>query len=201
MNEKLTEKQRKVLEAIKGFWREFSIAPSIRELCKITGLSSTSTIHAHLKALEKKGYIDKYSNKPRGIALKDGYNFTRVPLVGRIAAGEPIDAEENIEEYYPFPSGLLPREDVFMLEVKGESMIEEGIKEGDYVIAVCQNTADNGDIVVALLDGQQGKEATVKRFYKDNDAIRLQPANRTMMPIIARDIEIQGKVIAVFRRF
>ena len=177
----------------------------MREICEAVHLKSTSSVHAHLESLEKNGYIRRDPTKPRAIEiLDDHFNLTRremvnVPIIGTVAAGQPILAEENIENYFPIPVEYMPNKQSFMLRVKGESMINAGILDGDCVMVERQNTADNGDMVVALL----GDSATVKRFYREDGYIRLQPENDRMDPIIVEDQELQilGKVFGVFRIF
>ena len=175
----------------------------MRDICEAVHLKSTSSVHSHLETLEKNGYIRRDPTKPRAIEiLDDTFNLTRrevtnVPLVGRVAAGEPILAQENIENYFPIPVEMLPNNNTFMLTVKGESMINAGILDGDYVLVEEQHTASNGDMVVALIEDG----ATVKTFYKEEGVIRLQPENDFMDPIIVRNVQILGKVIGVFRFF
>jgi len=178
--------------------------PSVREIGEAVGLSSSSTVHSHLAALESKGYVRRDPSKPRALELLDyrdtssavDYGRVRaVPLVGEVAAGAPLLAEENIEETIPLPEEMAG-ESAFVLRVKGDSMIEVGILDGDYVVVRQQNTATNGDIVVALL----GEEATVKTFYKESDRIRLQPENSALEPIYSRDVQILGKVMSLFRK-
>ena len=167
-------------------------------------LKSTSSVHSHLETLERNGYIRRDPTKPRAIEIvDDNFNLTRrelvnVPVVGRVAAGEPILAVENVENYFPIPAEFMPNSQTFMLNVKGESMINAGILDGDQILVQQQSTAENGDIVVALIDDS----ATVKTFYKEDDYYRLQPENDTMEPIIVKDdLKILGKVIGVFRFF
>ena len=175
----------------------------MRDICEAVHLKSTSSVHSHLETLEKNGYIRRDPTKPRAIEiLDDTFNLTRrevtnVPLIGHVAAGEPILAQENIENYFPIPVEMLPNNNTFMLTVKGESMINAGILDGDYVLVEEQHTAHNGDMVVALIEDG----ATVKTFYKEEGVIRLQPENDFMDPIIVRDVQILGKVIGVFRFF
>ena len=176
-------------------------APSVREICEAVHLKSTSSVHSHLESLEKNGYIRRDPTKPRTIEiLDDDFALTRrelvnVPVIGTVAAGVPILAEQNIEDYLPIPAEILPNKEVFMLKVKGNSMIEAGIYSGDKVIVAKQPDAENGDKVVALVDDS----ATVKTFYKENGHFRLQPENSTMDPIILDHVEILGKVIGLFR--
>ena len=175
----------------------------MRDICEAVNLKSTSSVHSHLETLEKNGYIRRDPTKPRAIEiLDDSFNFTRremvnVPILGRVAAGEPILAEQNIENYFPIPMEYMPNKQTFMLKVKGESMINAGILDGDYVLVEERKTARNGEMVVALVEDG----ATVKTFYKEEGIIRLQPQNDTMDPIIVRDVQILGKVIGVFRFF
>jgi len=202
MYDDLGPRQREILEYIGQAMRTRGYPPSVREIGLAVGLSSTSTVHAHLAKLEAKGYIRRDPTKPRAIELLDdesrGFftDLVPVPLVGSITAGEPILAVENIEETYPLPAGLIGAGPVFMLRVKGISMINAGIMDGDFVLVRQQNTANNGEIVVALLED----EATVKRFYKENGHYRLQPENDYLEPIIAQQVEILGKVTGVFRK-
>ena len=175
--------------------------PAVREICEAVNLKSTSSVHAHLETLEKNGYIRRDPTKPRAIEILDDEfalnrrEMVQVPIIGTVAAGEPILAQEHIEDYFPIPAEILPNTDTFMLKVKGESMINAGIFHGDRVIVEQTNTAENGEIVVALVDDS----ATVKRFYKENGHYRLQPENDTMEPIIVDHVQILGKVIGLFR--
>lgn len=214
MSEKLTKKQKAVLECIEDCIAKKGYGPTVREICAEIGLSSPSTVHVHLKALEEKGYIERDPLKSRSIMLKQNdqgqpvgrsegnvlsSSFSKtidVPLVGNVAAGEPILAEENITETMSLPIDIVGDSASFMLSVRGESMIEAGINDGDYVVVKQQQTANNGDIVVAIIEDG----ATVKTFYKESDHIRLQPENSTMEPIIVTNCAIAGKVVAVFRR-
>ncbi|QSX06513.1 transcriptional repressor LexA [Sedimentibacter sp. zth1] len=203
----LSEIQIKILTYIKQELTEKGYPPSVREMCKATGLSSTSSVHAHLNTLEKKGYIIKGNNKMRAIELVDVENpytefqkkeVTHLPVLGNVAAGSPILAVENVEDLMPVPIDLIGNsEESYILKVKGESMIEVGIMNGDYIIVNKQNTAENGDIVVALIDDS----ATVKTFYREKDYIRLQPQNSTMSPIIVKDPYILGVVKGVIRKY
>ena len=198
---KISKKQEEILQYIKSQILERGFPPAVREICDAVNLKSTSSVHSHLETLKKNGYIRRDPTKPRAIEiLDDNFNLTRremvqVPMVGRVAAGEPILAQENIEEYFPIPVEFLPNNDVFMLKVRGESMINAGIMDGDYVVVEKRNTASNGEMVVAMIEDG----ATVKTFYKEEGVIRLQPENDTMEPFILPDVEILGKVIAVFR--
>ena len=200
---KISAKQKEILEFIKDQILTRGFPPSVRDICEAVHLKSTSSVHAHLETLEKNGYIRRDPTKPRAIEiLDDTFNLTRrevtnVPLIGRVAAGEPLLAQENIENYFPIPVEMLPNNNTFMLTVKGESMINAGILDGDYVLVEEQHTASNGDMVVALIEDG----ATVKTFYKEEGMIRLQPENDFMDPIIVRDVQILGKVIGVFRFF
>ena len=212
MPEKLTKKQRAVLECIEACIREKGYGPTVREICTALDLSSPSTVHVHLGALEQKGYIERDPLKSRSITLtrpdeeqlveptniiapRFG-NAVEIPLVGNVAAGEPIFAEENITDTMTLPTEIVGDAPSFMLSVRGESMIEAGINDGDYVVVKEQKVANNGEIVVALIEDG----ATVKRFYRERDHIRLQPENSSMEPIITRNCTIVGKVVAVFRR-
>lgn len=198
---KISKKQEEILTYIKAQILERGFPPAVREICDAVNLKSTSSVHSHLETLEKNGYIRRDPTKPRAIEiLDDTFALTRremvqVPIVGRVAAGEPILADQNIEEYFPIPVDYMPNNDVFMLKVRGESMINAGILSGDYVVVEKQNTASNGDMVVAMIE----EGATVKTFYKENGYIRLQPENDYMEPFILPDVEILGKVIGVFR--
>lgn len=200
---KISQKQEEILEYIKSQILVRGFPPAVREICEAVNLKSTSSVHSHLETLEKNGYIRRDPTKPRAIEiLDDTFNLTRrevvnVPLIGRVAAGEPILAQENIENYFPFPVEMMPNKQTFLLEVQGESMINVGILSGDYVLVQEESTADNGDMVVALIDDG----ATVKTFYKEEGVIRLQPENDFMEPIIVTDCTILGKVIGVFRFF
>ena len=201
MSAELTEKQRQILEYIKTEILKRGYPPSVREICTAVHLKSTSSVHAHLSALEEKGYIRKDPTKPRAIEIiDDEYALTRremvnVPIIGTVTAGMPILAQENIEDYFPMPVEFLPNAVLFMLNVRGDSMINAGIYSGDTVIVEQRSTAKNGDIVVALVDDS----ATVKTYYKENGHYRLQPENDTMEPIICDHIEILGKVIGLVR--
>ncbi|WP_425060976.1 LexA repressor [Sporomusa carbonis] len=198
----LNPRQKQILKYIKDTLRNKGYPPSVREIGEAVGLSSSSTVHSYLSKLEEMGFIRRDPTKPRAIDVLDEApwrqkQITPVPLVGRVTAGQPILAVENIEETYPLPAELIGNDDVFMLAVQGNSMIEAGILDGDYVVVRNQSTARNGDIIVALVDEE---EATVKRFFKERDSIRLQPENSSMEPIYSRNVQILGKVIAVFRR-
>ena len=198
---KISSKQREILEYIKAEILRIGYPPAVREICEAVNLRSTSSVHSHLETLEKNGYIRRDPTKPRAIEIiDDSFNLTRremvnVPMVGQVAAGEPILAEQNITNYFPIPMEFMPNNDTFMLTVKGESMVNVGIYDGDYVLVESRPTASNGEIVVALVEDS----ATVKTFYKEDGYYRLQPENDYMDPIIVRDVQILGKVIGVFR--
>ena len=198
----LTEKQAQIYDFLKNEIRDKGYPPSVREICEAVNLKSTSSVHANLATLEKKGYIRRDPSKSRTIEIVDDdfYGFRRevvdIPVVGRVAAGEPILAEQNIESLFPLPAEYIPKsKDVFMLTVKGESMINVGIYDGDLLLVAEQKTARNGEIVVCLVEDS----ATVKRFYKEDGHYRLQPENDTMDPIIVDHVEVIGKVIGLFR--
>ena len=198
---KISKKQLEILEYIKSEILRIGYPPAVREICEAVNLRSTSSVHALLESLEKNGYIRRDPTKPRAIEIiDDTFNLTRremvnVPMVGQVAAGEPILAEQNITNYFPIPMEFMPNNDTFMLTVRGESMINVGIYDGDYVLVEKRQTASNGEIVVALVDDS----ATVKTFYKEEGYYRLQPENDDMDPIIVMNCEILGKVIGVFR--
>lgn len=199
---KITDKQREILEYIKSEILNRGFPPAVREICEAVNLKSTSSVHAHLESLEKNGYIRRDPTKPRAIEIvDDNFNLVRremvnVPVLGRVAAGEPLLAIENVESYFPIPAEFMPNAQTFILNVVGESMINAGILDGDKVIVEQAADAQNGDIVVALVDDS----ATVKRFYKEKDYYRLQPENDYMDPIIVHDqLQILGKVIGVYR--
>lgn len=200
---KISDKQNEILEYIKREILNKGYPPTVREICEAVNLKSTSSVFSHLAALEKNGYIIRDESKPRAIEIVDDeFNLTRkeqvyVPLVGRVAAGEPLLAVSNIESYFPIPVEHMPNTECFMLKVKGESMINAGILSGDNILVSKQDTARNGDMVVALVDDS----ATVKTFYKEDGHIRLQPENDNMDPIIVEDCQILGKVFGVFRFF
>ena len=201
MKVKLSEKQEEILGFLKDEIQLKGYPPSVREICVAVGLSSTSTVHAHLKTLEKKGVIKRDPTKPRAIAIIDNDRentsgeLIHVPIVGRVTAGVPILAVENIEGYFPIPIGYAHNKEIYMLRVQGDSMIQANILDGDLILVEEQPTASDNDIVVALLDDS----VTVKRFFMENEFVRLQPENDTMSPIFVRDIEILGKVIGLFR--
>lgn len=196
----LSKKEQEVYDFIKRQIDEEGYPPSVREICIAVGLSSPSTVHRYINSLEEKGYIIKSGSKKRAIKLpkqENGVDVLSVPVVGSVAAGQPILAEENIEEYFPLPINYASKNEMFMLRVRGESMINAGILDGDYVIVEQQNTATNGEIVVALLEDN----ATVKTFFKEKDHIRLQPENDSLLPIITKDVKILGKVSGIFRKY
>ncbi|NBH72506.1 transcriptional repressor LexA [Clostridiaceae bacterium] len=198
---KITAKQQEILEYIKETILKKGYPPTVREICEAVHLKSTSSVHSHLETLERNGYIRRDPTKPRAMEiLDDNFAITRremvqVPLIGMVAAGQPILAEENIEDYFPIPAEMLPNNETFMLRIKGDSMVNAGIFDGDRVIVEQTAVACNGDIVVALIDDS----ATVKRFYKEDGHYRLQPENDAMDPIIVSELDILGKVIALFR--
>ena len=200
---KISKKQSEILEYIKSQIINKGYPPSVRDICEAVDLKSTSSVHSHLETLEKNGYIRQDPTKPRAIEIiDDNFNLARrevvnVPIVGKVAAGEPILAVENIESYFPVPMEFMPNEQCFMLKVQGDSMINAGIFDGDTIIVEQSQTARNGDMVVALVDDS----ATVKTFYREADHIRLQPENDAMAPIIVPDCQILGKVFGVFRFF
>ena len=204
---KISKKQQEILEYIKSEILNRGFPPAVREICEAVNLKSTSSVHAHLEALEKNGYIRRDPTKPRAIEiLDDSFNLTRremvqIPIVGHVAAGEPVLAQENIEDYYPVPTEYISsNKELFMLKVQGESMINAGILDNDYVVVDKGATASNSQIVVALVNKES---ATVKRFFKEGNNVRLQPENDFMDPIILneRDVEIVGTVTGVFRVF
>ena len=197
----ISKKQEEILNYIKNEILERGFPPAVREICQAVGLKSTSSVHSHLESLERNGYIRRDPTKPRAIEILDeSFNMIRremvnVPIIGTVAAGQPILAEENIQDYFPVPADVVPKGESFILNVRGESMINAGIFNGDRVFVHAQNTAHNGEIVVALIDDS----ATVKTFYKEKGHIRLQPENDTMDPIIVDDCQILGTVFGVFR--
>lgn len=201
MSERISKKQTEILEYIKDEILKKGYPPTVRDICESVGLKSTSSVHAHLATLEQQGYIRRDPTKPRAIEILDDSfqmvrtEMTHVPIVGQVAAGQPILATENIEGYFPVPMEYLPNKELFMLKVKGDSMINAGIFHGDYIIVASQQTADNGDIIVALLEDS----VTVKRFYREADRIRLQPENDSMEPIYTENCIILGKVVSLFR--
>ncbi|CAH1195049.1 LexA repressor [Paenibacillus plantiphilus] len=201
---KLSNRQQAILEFIKNEVREKGYPPSVREIGEAVGLASSSTVHGHLDRLEKKGLIRRDPTKPRAIEILGGEDMdlpfplavTKVPVVGKVTAGVPITATENIDDYFPLPANKVGDHNVFILSVSGDSMIEAGIHNGDYVIVRQQQSASNGEIVVAMTEDD---EATVKTFYREKDHIRLQPQNQSMEPIRLRNVTILGKVIGLFR--
>ena len=200
---KISKKQSEILEYIKSQIINKGYPPSVRDICEAVDLKSTSSVHSHLETLEKNGYIRRDPTKPRAIEIiDDNFNLSRrevvnVPIIGKVAAGQPILAVENIESYFPVPMEFMPNEQCFMLKVQGDSMINAGIFDGDTIIVEQCQTARNGDMVVALVEDS----ATVKTFYREADHIRLQPENDAMEPIIVPDCQILGKVFGVFRFF
>lgn len=220
MDQKLKERERKILEYMRVETKKKGYPPTVREMCTSLGIKSTSTAHKDLENLERLGYIRKDPSKPRAIELLDTSDslasesaapakvqqtldrtdIIDIPVVGRIAAGTPILADQNIEDTFPVPSRYIKSGTHFMLTVRGDSMIEAGIYDGDYILVQQQNNASNGDIVVAMVDGFES-EATVKTFYREKDHIRLQPENHSMSPILVRDVKVLGLVKGVFRYF
>ncbi|MBV8197494.1 MAG: transcriptional repressor LexA [Candidatus Eremiobacteraeota bacterium] len=200
MEKPATERQQRILHAIRDFTSEHGYPPSVREIGERVGLSSSSTIHAHLKALERRGLLARDPTKPRALRPSGASAVPDVvvlPVLGRVAAGVPITAQEDVEGAFVVAADFVPRgSDSFMLRVKGDSMVGAAILDGDLIVVRPQRTANNGEIVVAMLDG----EATVKRFYRESERIRLQPENEAMAPIYASDVEIVGRVEAVVRR-
>ena len=198
---KISSKQREILEYIKQEILNKGYPPAVREICEAVHLKSTSSVHSHLETLEKNGYIRRDPTKPRAIEIiDDNFNLTRrevvnVPIIGQVAAGQPLLAVENIENYFPIPTEFMPNAETFMLKVKGDSMINAGIFNGDKILVQKQSDAQNGDIVVALVDDS----ATVKTFYKEDGHFRLQPENDTMDPIIVIECSILAKVFGIMR--
>ena len=198
---KISSKQREILEYIKQEILNKGYPPAVREICEAVHLKSTSSVHSHLETIEKNGYIRRDPTKPRAIEIiDDNFNLTRrevvnVPIIGQVAAGQPLLAVENIENYFPIPTEFMPNAETFMLKVKGDSMINAGIFNGDKILVQKQSDAQNGDIVVALVDDS----ATVKTFYKEDGHFRLQPENDTMDPIIVNECSILGKVFGIMR--
>jgi len=196
-----TERQARILEVIRDFTHERGYPPSVREIGERVGLSSSSTVQSHLKSLEKRGLIHRDPTKPRALVAGRKHDRREVehgvlPIVGKVAAGLPITAAENVEGEFPVPADLARKHGSFMLRVSGDSMVEAAILDGDLIVVSPQPDARNGEIVVAMLDG----EATVKRFYRESGRVRLQPENRAMQPIYADDVTILGRVAAVYRR-
>lgn len=202
VTEALTERQRQVLQFIKDEIRAKGYPPSVREIGEAIGLSSSSTVHGHLARLEEKGFIKRDPTKPRAIEVLGesgalpAKRMLNVPVLGRVTAGQPIFADQNIEDHFPLPTDFVRDEEVFFLTVQGDSMVDAGILSGDMVLVRRQPTAQNGEVVVALIDD----EATVKRFFKEHGHFRLQPENRFMDPIIVPDVTVLGKVIGLVRR-
>ena len=210
MDMKLTEKQQQILDFISAKIEEQGYPPSVREICSAVGLKSTSTVHGYLDRLQKKGFIQKDASKTRAIRIMNDSRVKKfssikpspvkemieVPIIGRVTAGQPILAVENIEDTFPLPMEFAKNKDLFMLRVNGDSMVNAGILDNDFVIVEQTNTAKNGDIVVALIED----EATVKRFFKEKGHFRLQPENDYMEPIIVKELSILGKVVGVFRK-
>ena len=198
---KISAKQQEILDFIKSEILSRGYPPAVRDICEAVHLKSTSSVHSHLETLEKNGYIRRDPTKPRAIEIcDDSFQMVRtemvsIPIVGNVAAGQPIFAEENIQEYFPVPADVVPKGESFILNVRGDSMVNAGIFNGDKVFVHCCDDAHNGDIVVALVDDS----ATVKTFYKEDDHIRLQPENDTMDPIIVDDCQILGRVFGIFR--
>ena len=200
----ISSKQQEILDFIKQEILNRGFPPSVRDICEAVHLKSTSSVHAHLGTLEKNGYIHRDPTKPRAIEiLDDDFNLSRremvnVPILGRVAAGEPLLAVENIEDYFPIPTEYVPNTELYMLQVKGDSMVNVGVLNGDHVLDQKQSTATNGEMVVAMV----GDSATVKTYYKEDGYYRLQPENDYMEPIIVYgELQILGKVIGVFRFF
>ena len=200
---RITQKQSEILEYIKSQILQRGFPPAVREICEAVNLKSTSSVHSHLETLEKNGYIRRDPTKPRAIEiLDDMFNLTRremvhVPIIGQVAAGEPILAQENIEDYWPVPADRMPNKQTFFLKVKGESMINAGILDGDMVLVEEDSTASNGDMVVALIEDG----ATVKTFYKEEGVFRLQPENDAYEPILTKNVQILGKVVGLYRHY
>lgn len=200
---KITNKQQEILEYMKEQILQKGYPPAVREICEAVHLKSTSSVHSHLETLEKNGYIKRDPTKPRAIEICDeSFQMVRtemvsLPVIGNVAAGQPILAEENIQSYFPVPAGIVPKGDAFILNVRGDSMINAGVFNGDQVFVHACSTAQNGDMVVALIDDS----ATVKTFYREDGHIRLQPENDQMDPIIVDDCQILGRVFGIFRIF
>lgn len=198
---RITSKQQEILEYIKSQILSKGYPPAVREICEAVNLKSTSSVHSHLETLEKNGYIRRDPTKPRAIEIiDDEFNITRremvsVPVVGTVAAGQPLLAVENIQEYFPIPADYMPNAETFILKVKGDSMVNVGIYEGDRILVQRTSTAVNGEIVVALIDDS----VTVKTYYKENGHYRLQPENDFMDPIIVNELSILGRVIGLYR--
>lgn len=200
--EQTTERQQRILEVIRAFTAERGYPPSVREIGERVGLSSSSTIHAHLKTLERRGLISRDPTKPRALRSEVSPpaqplpDAVVMPVIGKVAAGVPITAQENVEGEFVLPASFTRASDGFMLRVQGDSMVDAAILDGDLIVVRPQRTANNGEIVVAMLDG----EATVKRFYREDGRVRLQPENRAMAPIYSSDVTIVGRVEAVVRK-
>lgn len=200
---KISAKQREILEYIKSQIMNKGYPPAVREICEAVHLKSTSSVHSHLETLEKNGYIRRDPTKPRAIEIIDeSFHLTRrdiihVPVIGTVAAGQPLLAVENVDGYFPLLSDHIPNSELFMLKIKGDSMINAGIFDGDQIIVEQKNIAENGDIVVALVEDS----ATVKTYYKEDNHYRLQPENDTMEPIVVEKLDILGKVIGLYRRY
>ena len=208
MRHRDSDKQKKILDFVNRYLIEKGFPPSVREICQAVGFKSTSTVHAYIKKLEEEGSLTKDATKPRALKILDessknleGYvanqEIDNIPVLGKITAGAPILAVENIEDTFPIPVQYLENATTFMLRVKGESMLNAGILDGDYILVKQQNNANNGDMVVALIED----EATVKTFYKERDHYRLQPENPDYEPIIVKELSILGKVIGLFRKY
>ncbi len=201
LKDHLTKRQKQIYDCICSAIRDNGYPPSVREICADVGLKSSATVHNHLISLENKGYIRRDPAKPRAIEILHediqlhNSGICKIPILGQVTAGAPILAQENVEDYFPLPESLVKKDTIFMLQVSGDSMIEKGIHDQDYVVVRKQSNAENGDIVVALL----GDEATVKTYYKESKYIRLQPENENYSPIITKDVSIVGRVIAIFR--
>jgi repressor LexA len=201
MASRLTRRQQEILMFVHRYAESRGYPPSVREIGQAMGLTSSSTVHSHLEALSRKGFLRRDPSKPRALEILRGEHAplprtVSLPVVGRITAGAPILAEQNIEDYLALPADLLNGSEAFVLKVRGDSMVEDGILDGDLLIVRRQPTANNGDIVVARL----GEEATVKRFYREGERIRLQPANQSLQAVYARDVVIEGKAVGVLRR-
>ncbi len=201
MASRLTRRQSDILTFIRRYTESHGYPPSVREIGQAMGVTSSSTVHSHLAALERKGYLRRDPSKPRALEiLRDNggpaARAVTLPIVGRVAAGAPLLAEQNVDDYMPVPADMLNGAEGFVLKVKGDSMVGAGILDGDLLVVRRQATATNGDIIVARLDD----EATVKQYFREKDRIRLQPANEALEPVYARDVVVEGKAIAVIRR-
>lgn len=202
MTEPISAKQMEIYNFLKYYVEEKSFPPSVREICAAVGLKSTSTVHGHLKTLEKKGYINRDNTKTRALEIIEFSERKKeiidIPIIGKVTAGEPILAIENIEDTFPLPLNYVKHnKDLFILKIIGESMIEAGILDGDLAIIEKTNVAENGEIVVALIDN----EATIKRFFKEDNYIRLQPENASMNPILVKDCSVLGKLVGLYREY